>query len=162
MSGAASPGDASGLGGAGDAPGDEVGPSLLDRRLPPVAELLVTSVALMLAGGVYLAAHLPVPPPLGPAVALVAAGGAATLGALVMLVRIRPFAWSTFSSVWRWAMLAYLVIAAVLAFVFIYDHTRGTTLVVLIATLAVFALDVPTIIAFTAARYDDASRPAEH
>lgn len=132
---------------------DETGPDVLSRRLPPVAEMAVTSVALMLASGVYLAAHLPTPPPLAPAVALCGAGAALSAAAVVLLSRIRPFAWETFFLVARWALAAYFVIAGLLAFVFIYDHTRGATLGVLMATLAVFALDVPLVIAFTVARY---------
>ena len=34
-------------------------PSPPSRRLPPVTELAVISVALVLSGGVYLGAHLP-------------------------------------------------------------------------------------------------------
>ena len=128
-------------------------PTVLERRLPPVAELAVASVALMLSGGVYLAAHLPSPPPLGPAIGLLAGGGALTACAIALLSRIRPFAWGTFFLVARWALLAYVVIAGLLGFVFVYDHTRGATLVVLILTLVVFALDVPVIMAFTVARY---------
>ncbi len=132
---------------------DELNP--LTRRLPPVAELTVASVALMLAGGIYLAAHLPKPPPLGPAVGLLVAGGALTVLAVGLLSRIRPFAWDRFFLVARWALVAYLVIAGMLGFVFIYDHTRGATLGVLLATLVVFALDVPMVIAFTVARYEE-------
>ncbi len=80
-----------------------------------------------------------------------------TVVALVLLSRIRPFAWNVFFKVARWALLAYVVIAGLLGFVFIFDHTRGATLVVLILTLVVFAFDVPAIIAFTVARYDEAS-----
>ena len=129
----------------------------LDRRLPPIAELAVTSVALMLSGGVYLAAHLPQPPPLAPAVGLLAGGGVLTTTAMVLLSRVRPFAWGTFFLVARWALLAYAVIAGLLGFVFVYDGTRGSTLVVLILTLVVFALDVPTVIAFTVTRYETGS-----
>jgi hypothetical protein len=128
--------------------------SLLMRKMPPVAELIVISVALMLSGGVYLAAHLPSPPPLVPAVGLLAAGAACTLAALGLLARIRPFAWGRFFGIARWALLAYVAIAGLLAFVFIYDHTRGSTLAVLLLTLVVFALDVPTVMAFTVARYE--------
>jgi hypothetical protein len=130
------------------------GRSSVERKLPPVAELAVTSVALMLAGGVYLAAHLPARPPLGPAVGLLAGGAALTAMAIVMLGRIRPFAWGTFFVVARWAFLAYLVIAGILGFVFVFDHTRGSTLTVLVLTLVVFAVDVPTVIAFTVARFE--------
>lgn len=122
-------------------------------RLPPVAELAVLSVALMLSGGIYLAAHLPRHPPLGPAVGLLVAGGALSIAAVALLVRIKPFAWDTFFLVARWALVAYFVIAGILGFVFIFDHTRGGTLAVLLLTLVVFALDVPMIIAFTVARY---------
>jgi hypothetical protein len=133
--------------------GDGSTPSTLERRLPPVAELLVASLALMLSGGVYLAAHLPRQPPLAPAVGLLAGGGLLTFAAIVLLSRVRPFAWGTFFLVARWALLAYVVIAGILVFVFVYDHTRDSTLAVLILTLVVFALDVPTIMAFTVARY---------
>jgi hypothetical protein len=109
----------------------------------------------MLSGGVYLAAHLPRHPPLAPAVGLLAGGGALTFAAWVLLSRVRPFAWGTFFLVARWALLAYVVIAGILAFVFVYDHTRGATLAVLIVTLVVFALDVPMIMAFTVARYHE-------
>lgn len=132
-------------------------PDVAGRRLPPVAELIVLSVALMLSGGVYLGAHLPVRPSLTPSVILLAAGAIATIAAVTMLVRIEPFAWKKFFLVAKWAFVAYLVIAGILAFVFIFDHTRGATLAVLLGTLAVFAVDVPMVMAFTVARYDEAS-----
>ncbi|MDA8311102.1 MAG: hypothetical protein M0Z46_10925 [Actinomycetota bacterium] len=144
-------------GDAGDerADGGSQGATVLTRRLPPIAELVVGSLALMLTGGVYLAAHLPHPPPLAPAVALLAAGAVLTVVAVVLLARIRPFAWRTFLAVARWALLAYAVIAGLLAYVFVDDGTRGATLAVLVLTLAVFAVDVPAVIAFTVARYDE-------
>ncbi len=125
------------------------------RKLPPVAQLIVVSVTLMISSGVYLASHLPKAPPLGPALGLVAAGGLFTVVAMVTLATIKDFAWKQFFVVARWAFVAYLVISGLLGFVFIYDHTRGATLYVLIASLVVFALDVPTIIAFTVARYQN-------
>ncbi|MGP8065468.1 MAG: hypothetical protein ACLP81_03705 [Acidimicrobiales bacterium] len=134
-------------------------PSVLERRLPPVAELAVGSLALMLAGGVYLAAHLPRHPPLGPVVGLLVAGAVLTSVALVLLSRLRPFAWRTFFLVARWALAAYAVITGVGVFIFVYDHTGGSTLVVLVLSLVVFAIDVPTVIAFTVARYERAEGP---
>ncbi len=130
-------------------------PQMKDQKLPPITELAVTSLALMLVGGVYLAAHLPGRPSLAPPVATLAMGAALTLIAVAMLSRIRPFAWGTFFLVARWALVAYLVIAGLLSFVFIYDDTRGAILGVLLVTLVVFALDVPMVIAFTVARYQD-------
>jgi ABC-type polysaccharide/polyol phosphate export permease len=125
------------------------------RTLPPVAEIAVGSIVLMLAGGVYLAAHLPGHPVLAVPVALVATGAVATAADIGLLSRIRPFAWAVFFLVFRWALLAYLVIAGLLAFVFVHDHTPAATMAVLAATLAVFAVDVPLILAFTVARFQD-------
>ena len=128
-----------------------------NRKLPPVAELIVLSVALVLSGGVYLGAHLPTRPSLTPSLILLALGAVSTITAVTMLARIRPFAWGRFFPVAKWAFVAYSVIAGMLAFVFIYDHTRGETLAVLLGTLVVFAADVPIVIAFTVARYDEGS-----
>jgi hypothetical protein len=139
----------------GDATQAAAGHGLARRRLPPVDVLAVVSVALMLIGGVYLAAHLPGHPGLAVPVATVTAGGLLTAVDLVLLSRIRPFAWPVFFLVFRWALVAYLVIAGLLGFVFIRDHTPGATLAVLVVTLVVFAVDVPLILAFTVARYAD-------
>ena len=40
-----------------------------ERRLPPVTEVGMASLALIVAGGIYLSAHLPREVPLTPAVA---------------------------------------------------------------------------------------------
>ncbi len=140
--------------GAGEGPREAAEIDVLRRRLPPIAELVVASVALMLSGGVYLAAHLPTRPSLAPVVGTLAGGGLLTVVALVLLSRVRPFAWGRFFLVLRWALVAYIVIAGLLCFVFINDGTRGATLAVLVLTLAVFAVDVPLVISFTVARYE--------
>lgn len=129
------------------------------RKLPPIAEIAVVSISLMLVGGIYLATQLPGHPGLAIPVALVAAGGAITVADMVMLSRIRPFAWRSFFLVLRWALVAYLVIAGLLEYVFIKDGTPGTTMAVLTATLFVFAIDVPTILAFTVARFAEPDAP---
>jgi hypothetical protein len=95
-----------------------------ERRLPPVTELGMLSLALIVAAVIYLSAHLPEHVPLGPAIA-------------------------------RWALLAYAVIAGMIEYVFLRDHTSGGPLVVLTLALAVFAVHVPVLIAFTVARYAD-------
>ncbi|MCU1490912.1 MAG: hypothetical protein JWM85_2317 [Acidimicrobiaceae bacterium] len=124
-----------------------------DRRLPPVAELAVASIAMMIVGAILLASHVPAKPDLAAPVALVSVGGALTLIAMGMLARVRPFAWGRFFLVLRWGLLAYLVISGILIYVFAANHTPGSTFAVLVATLVVFAVDVPTILAFTVARF---------
>ncbi|MFC0082207.1 hypothetical protein ACFFRE_08610 [Aciditerrimonas ferrireducens] len=128
-------------------------PFVLTRRPPPVAELVVASVVCMLAGGIYLASSLPGRPPLAPAIGLVATGAVLTGLALVTLGRARRMDWGRFRQVVRWALVAYAVFAAILVFVFVKDHTSGAVLGVLVATLVVFAVDVPTVLAFTVAWY---------
>jgi hypothetical protein len=123
------------------------------RRLPPVTALAVAALILVIAGGIDLAAHLPRPAPLGPAIAALAAAAAALLVAAAMLARVRDFAWHTFFVVAGWTLAAYVVIAGMLEFVFVLDHTRGGLLVVLTLILAVFAVDVPLLLGFSVARY---------
>jgi uncharacterized membrane protein YdjX (TVP38/TMEM64 family) len=72
-----------------------------------------------------------------------------------LLIRIKDFAWSTFVLVFKWALLAYLITAGMIEFAFAHDHTRGTSLVIVTLMLVIFALSVPTTIAFTVARYAD-------
>jgi hypothetical protein len=72
---------------------------------------------------------------------------------IASLTRVRDFAWGRFFAVARWAMLAYLVTAGLIEFVFVRNHVSGGTLVVLTLSLIVYAVHVPTLIGFTVARY---------
>jgi hypothetical protein len=129
--------------------------SVAGRRLPPVAELIMGSMACVIAGGIYMAAHLPQRAPLGPAVGLLCAGAALLAAAAVLVTRLSPFAWRVFFQVAGWAVVAYVVIAGLLEFTFVYDHTRGSLLFVLTLSLVVFALDIPLLLGFSVARYQD-------
>ena len=122
-------------------------------RLPPVTPLALAALTLVIAGGIDLAAHLPHPAPLGPPVAALAAAAAALLAAVAVLARVRDFAWRTFFLVGAWALAAYLVIAGMLEFVFVLDHTPGSLLIVLTLMLAIYAVNVPLLLAFSVARY---------
>jgi hypothetical protein len=128
---------------------------LADRRLLPVAEVAVASMVLVITGGIYMAAHLPARPPLGLAEVLTGLGGAAVLAEVAMLARLRDFSWRSFFLVARWALLGYVVIAGLLEFIFVFDGTNGASLVLMTFMLAIFAVDVPVILAFSVARYQD-------
>ena len=51
-----------------------------------------------------------------------------------------------FLRVLGWALLAYGVIAGILEYVFVYDHTPGRELALFSAMLVLFALDVPLML----------------
>jgi hypothetical protein len=125
-----------------------------ERRLPPVTALGMISLALVLVAGIYLSAHLPEHVPLGPAVALLAASAMVLVANLLMLSRVAGFNFRRLLEVGRWALLAYLIIAAMIEYVFLRNHTSGGPLVVLTLSLIVFAVNVPVLIGFTVARYD--------
>jgi hypothetical protein len=127
-----------------------------ERRLPPVTALAVAALTLVLAGGIDLAAHLPRPAPLALPVAALAASAGALLAAAAVLARVRDFAWHTFFVVGGWTLAAYVVIAGMLEFVFILDHTPASLLAVFSLMLAVFAIDIPLLLAFSVARYQPA------
>ncbi len=124
-----------------------------ERRLPPVTQLGMLSLALVLVAGIYLSAHLPQHVSLGPAVALLAASALVLAANMLALARVKGFAWGRFFEVARWALLAYAVIAGMIEYVFLRNHTSGGALVVLTLSLVMFAVNVPVLIGFTVARY---------
>ena len=126
-----------------------------ERRLPPVTQLGMASLALIVAGGIYLSAHLPKHVPLGPAVALLAASALLLAANLAALSRVEGFAWDRFFAVAKWSLLAYTIIAGVIEFGFVRNHVRGGPLVVLTLSLVVYAVHVPMLIGFTVARYHE-------
>ncbi len=113
------------------------------------------SLALIVAGGIYLSAHLPHHVPLGPAVALLAASVVVLAANILVLSRVKDFNWARFFEVAKWSLLAYVVIAGMILYVFLRDQVSGGTLVVLTLSLAVFAVHVPMLVGFTVARYAD-------
>jgi hypothetical protein len=138
---------------AGIAPGAGAGADAVS--LPPVTQVGMLSLALIVAGGIYLSAHLPKHVPLAPAIVLLAASALLLAGNLTALARARGFAWARFAQVARWALLAYAIIAAMIEYVFLRNHTSGGPLIVLTLSLVVFAVHVPVLIGFTVARYAD-------
>ena len=110
-----------------------------DRKVPPVTGLWMLSLALIAGGVSYLAAYLP---------------SAIVLGmGVVLLAREREFAWQRFRQVAGWTLLAYIVIAGMIEYAFIYDHTHGAVLVVMTLMLLVFMLAPPLLVGFTVARF---------
>ena len=130
---------------------DEV--DLRQASLPPVARLATLTLALVVAGGIWMAAHYDHHATLVPAVVLAVAGGVVLLANAVLLSRIPAFAWDVFFRVFGWALLAYLVIAGILEYVFIFDHTPTRQLALFSVMLALFAVNVPMLLAFSVARY---------
>lgn len=126
---------------------------LANRKLPPVAQITVLSMGAIIAGGIYLGAHLPANAPLGPAVGLLATAAALLAVDILIVSRLRSFAWHSFFLVGKWATVAYLVIGGMLEFIFVFDHTRGSMLVVLSLSLFVFVSDIAMLLAFSVARY---------
>jgi hypothetical protein len=126
-----------------------------ERRLPPVTQVGMASLALIVIGGIYLASHLPRHVPLAPAVALLGTSALLLAGNLFTLARVDRFAWHSFFDVARWALLAYLISAGMIEYTFLQDNLRGGALVVLTLSLLVYAVHIPVLIGFTVARYHE-------
>jgi hypothetical protein len=124
-----------------------------DRPLPPVTEIAMASLALIVAGGIYLSAHLPGHVSLGPAVALLATSTLLLAGNAFALSRVRGFPWPRFFEVAKWSMLAYVVIAGMIEYAFLQNHLSGGPLVILTLSLVVFSVHVPMLVGFTVARF---------
>ncbi|HLY85453.1 MAG TPA: hypothetical protein VKO84_02915 [Gaiellaceae bacterium] len=129
-------------------------PEAQDFSGPRVTELGMLSIGLVAAGVIYLAAYLPKRAPLLPAVILLA-GAVAVLAVNVVLILRRPgFARWRFRQVAGWMLLVYLVVAGMLEFTFLRDHTHGAILVLLTFLLATFTLNVPVLAGYTVARFE--------
>jgi hypothetical protein len=132
------------------------GPDEVDLRqadLPPVARLATLTLALTVAGGIVMAARYGRSVTLTLPTVLAAAAAVVLVVNVILLARVREFAWPVFFRVYGWTVLAYLVIAGILEFVFVYDHTPAHQLALFSAMLALFAVDVPLILSFSVARW---------
>ena len=126
-------------------------------KAPRVTELGMLSIGLVAAGVIYLAAYLPRHAPLlGPVLLLAVAAGTLAVN-LMLIARVSGFAWWRFRQVAQWALLAYLVVAGMIEYAFLYDHTRGTVLAVMTGLLAVFTLNVPLLVGYTVAKFEGSS-----
>ena len=132
-----------------------------ERRLPPVTQIGMASLALTVAGGIYLSSHIPQHVPVAPAIGLLAGSVALLAANMVALARVQDFAWRRFFQVAKWSLLAYAVIAGMIEYVFLRNHLSGGPLVILTLSLVVFAVHVPTLVGFTVARYDDVDEAAQ-
>jgi hypothetical protein len=131
-----------------------------DQKFPPVTEIAMASLGLIVAGGIYLSAHIPQHVPLAPAVILLVLSAALMTFNIFSLTRVKNFRWDRFFDVAKWALLAYCITAGLILYVFLRNSVSGGTLVVLTLSLVVYAIHVPTLIGFTVARYAD-SAPAQ-
>jgi hypothetical protein len=126
----------------------------VSRRFPPVAQIAVASLGLVVIGGILMASYVPRRPALGLPSVLLATSALLLIADVIVLARLRDFSWGTFFLVARWALLAYVISAGMIEFAFVRNHTRGAPLTVVTLMLVIFAVDVPLIIAYTVARYD--------
>ena len=125
------------------------------RKLPPVSKISIAILVMVIAGGVYLASHLPNHVSLLPTTILISLAGMLVLLNLYLLSRIPNFAWDKFFLVAKWTLLAYAIIAGTLEYIFIKDGTRGSVLAVMSSALLIFAINLPIHFGFTVARYAD-------
>lgn len=125
------------------------------RAVPPIGWMTGSALLLVVVGGIYMASYAPRTAPLGVASGLMAGGVVLMIAAGVALGRAHDFAWRTFRKVFKWALLAYAISAAMIEFAFVRDGTKGNSLVVVSVMLVVFASSVPATIAFTVARFAD-------
>jgi hypothetical protein len=116
---------------------------LRQADLPPVARLATLTLALTVAGGVVMAAWYGKHVALTLPTVLAASAGAVLVVNVILLARVREFAWPVFFRVFGWTLLAYLVIAGILEFVFVFDHTPAHQLALFTAMLALLRWTFP-------------------
>jgi hypothetical protein len=128
------------------------------RKLPPIAELCVATMALVIIGGTFIAGYIPDDVPLLLPTVLAVVAAILLAVNLYLLTRIGPFAWDVFKQVFGWSLAAYVVIAGLLMFVFLRDDIPGDVMAFLIAMLIIYAIDIPLLFGFSVARYQPESQ----
>ena len=131
----------------------EAAPSVDERDLPPIWEIGVITMILVVLGGIFLAAHMPKHVPLTLPILLLVVAAGLMVANVVMLSRLRDFAWDYFFLVWRWSMGGYIVIGGMIEYAFLRNHMPHDVLAVLTGSLLIFAVDIPVMFAFSVARY---------
>jgi hypothetical protein len=126
---------------------------LRQAELPPVMPIAIATLAIIVSGGILVAAQYGRPAHLTVPTALLGVAAALLVANAVLLTRIKAFAWPVFFRVFGWALLAYAVIAGILEYVFVYDHTPARLLILFTAMLVLFAIDVPLMLAYSVARW---------
>ena len=126
---------------------------LRQAEFPPVMPIGISTLALIVTGGIVVAAQYGRPTKLTVPVVLLGLAALLLLVNVVLVVRIKEFARPVFRRVLGWALLAYAVIAGILEYVFLYDHTPGRELALFSAMLVLFALDVPLMLSYSVARW---------
>lgn len=124
------------------------------RAFPRVTEVGVLSMIAVIIGVIWMAAHLPNRPPLVLPTVLAIVAAVILAANIAVLGALKDFAWYRFFQVFRWGLAAYLVIAGMIEYAFIYDGTRGAPLVLMTVFLAIFTANVPILLAFTVARFE--------
>lgn len=124
-----------------------------DIRRPPIWECGVAALVLVVVSVVYLAAHLPGKPNTIPVYVLLTAATLLVVAQLVLIGSLSSFSRSSFHAVAGWSLAAYIVIGGMIEYVFLRNHTSGEELALLTWGLALFVLDVPLILGFSVARY---------
>jgi hypothetical protein len=125
------------------------------KNLPPVTQLAMVSLSLLVAAGIYMAANISGAASLTLPVVLLACSTLLLVINFALLSRAKDFDWAGFFAVAKWALVAYAVISGVILYTFLHDGLSGDPLAVLTAALVLFALHVPLLIGFTVARFGD-------
>lgn len=126
---------------------------LRQAGFPPVMPVAMVTLALIVAGGVFVAAQYGRSAELVVPTVLLAVAAVLLVANAVQVLRIGEFARPVFFRVMGWALLAYAVIAGILEFTFIYDHTPARLLALFSAMLLLFAVDVPLMLGYSVARW---------
>lgn len=125
------------------------------RKFPPIAEIAIVTMVLVITGGTYIAGHIPDEVPLTLPTILAVAAAALLVLNVYLVSTLKQFAWRVFKQVFGWSLAAYGVISGLLMFVFIRDDIPGDVMTFLIAMLVIFAINIPLLFGFSVARYQD-------
>ena len=124
-----------------------------EEKLPPISELAIVTMVLVVTGGIYMAGHIPNDVPTLLPTILTAVAALILVANVIMLARVKRFAWPIFKQVAGWSLAGYGVISGLLLWVFLRDDIPSDVMTLLSASLVIFAVNIPLLFGFSVARY---------
>ncbi len=124
----------------------------MDKNFPPCETFATLSLSFVVIGGITMAAYSPDTAPFTLSGTLL---GIALLVFVInafLIAKVFHEIKSVFIKVAKWMILVEVIVSGLLFYVFYLDGTRSTSLVILTAFLALFALNIPIIVGYTVAK----------
>lgn len=134
----------------------------MSSKLPPYTLIGISALATAALAGIFTARQTPQLSIAFIAIASCGFSAMLLLSNLWLLGKVRDYPWNTFSRFASVALIGYLVRTGLIGYAFVQSPVSGSSKLLFVGALALYASEVPVLIGATVAKadYDGATQPA--